>query len=197
MGSELGQLHHELSQQLMWLHSKWAEYRALYGHSAETVQRLNAAAPFFFGILQRILFDDVMLHLARLTDPPTSFGRENLTFQRLPPLVDQRIRRKVERGVKRVLKATEFARDRRNRTIAHCDLPTLRNLHPKRLAHASRLRVGRALAEMARLMNDVESHYEGSEVMYRGISEPGGAQTLLWKLQGERLVRRPKANTEA
>lgn len=189
MGSDLGQIHHELSQQLRWLHTKWQEYRALYGHSAERVQQLNGAAPLFFGILQRIMFDDVLLHLARLTDRATMGGRQNLSFVRLPPLVDSKIQRKVERGVDRVLKAAEFARDRRNRTIAHCDLPTLRNVHPKRLAHASRRRVDRVLDAMAAVMNEIEGHYEKSEVLYRSPSEPGGSQALLWRLQGSRLSR--------
>lgn len=190
MGRELGEIHHELSQQLMWLNSKWQEYRALFAHSASRVEQLNGAAPFFFGMIQQVLFNDVLLHLARLTDPSTTAGRHNLTFQRLPALVHPSLRRKVERHLRAVLKKTEFARDRRNRAIAHCDLPTLRRMHPKRLAHASRRRVGQALESMAVLMNAIEAHYEGSEVFYDSPGEPGGAQTLVWKLQGSRLLPR-------
>ncbi len=190
MGTDLGTIHHELSQQLMWLHSKWQEYRALFAHSAARVEQLNRTAPFFFGMIQQVLFNDVLLHLARLTDPPRTGSRENLTFQRLPALVDASLRRQVDRRLRAVLKKTEFARDRRNRVIAHCDLPTLRNLHPRRLAHASRRRVGNALDSMADLMNHIESHYEHSEVFYKAPGEPGGAQTLMWKLQGSRLVPR-------
>ena len=190
MGDDLGTIHHELSQELVWLNSKWQEYLDLFAHSQSRVDQLTDAAPFFFGMIQQVLFNDVLLHLARLTDPPSTGGRQNLTLQRLPPLVKASLRRRAERRLRAVIKNTEFARDRRNRVIAHSDLPTLRKQHPKRLAHASRRRVRQALEGMATLMNEVERHYERSEVFYQSPGQPGGAQTLVWKLQGSRLLPR-------
>jgi hypothetical protein len=63
MGRELGELHHALGNELTYLHLKWKKYCALFGTSPERIDLLNEAAPDFFGKLQHILGDDVLLHL--------------------------------------------------------------------------------------------------------------------------------------
>ncbi|MDE3042969.1 MAG: hypothetical protein KGJ82_20690 [Nitrospirota bacterium] len=69
MGSPLGELYDIISTQVTWVHLKWKEHRALFGTSQERVNFLNEAAPVFFASLQETLWDDVLLHLCRLTDP--------------------------------------------------------------------------------------------------------------------------------
>src|SRR5512144_2855527 len=89
MGPELGQLHYELWNELAWIHAKWKQYHRLYGTSDDTVALLNKTAPSFFYLLGSILLDDVLLHIARLTDPPDLGGHTNLTLQCLPPAVHE------------------------------------------------------------------------------------------------------------
>jgi hypothetical protein len=66
------------------------EYRKLYGESAERVAFLNETAGFFFRVVQDVLWDDILLHIARLTDPPKQGVYENLTLLRLPSLIDDK-----------------------------------------------------------------------------------------------------------
>ena len=179
MGSELGQLHYELWNELAWVHAKWREYRHLYGTDEATIAILNAAAPAFFYFLGAILFDDVLLHLTRLTDPPEYRGHARLTLRRLPGLIpDPVLRAKAEDLLKVVLTRTDFARDRRDRRIAHRDLLTVRGSHPAPLAHASRQNVEDALASMRNLMNEVESTFENSTTVFEGFISSGGADWL-------------------
>src|SRR5262249_16908021 len=83
MGTDVGAAYFDLYNTLSWLHVKWQQYRQLFADETH-VDVLNQTAPMLFGSLQRTLFDDVMLHLARITDAPTMMGRENLTVQMLP-----------------------------------------------------------------------------------------------------------------
>ena len=92
MGDTLGCQFHALWQEVAWLYSKWAEYLELFGTSPFRVELLNSAAPGFFRIVQDTLWEDTILHIARLTDRPESFGKANLTIRRLPGLVDDAIR---------------------------------------------------------------------------------------------------------
>src|SRR6266850_7702074 len=92
MGEELGRIYNALSNELTWLHVKWNLYRQLYAKSQKRLDLLNQAAGNFFGVLQRTLMDDVLVHLGRLTDSPRIAGRENLTIRRLPSIVPETLR---------------------------------------------------------------------------------------------------------
>lgn len=179
MGEELGQLYYELYNELAWLHSKWQQYRELFGRNKELIDLLNKAAPYFFWLLQHTLLDDILLHLARLTDPPQSMGRDNLTMRRLPPLItDSASRAKLEAALKQVLHNCDFARKWRNKQLAHIDLATKRA--PELLPPRTRKSVEDALAAMRRLMNSLAKHYGLAEVAYElGIGDLGGADRLV------------------
>ena len=91
LGPELGAVYNVLSTDLFWLHAKWEQYRLLFAKSERRIELLNETAGYFFRIIQGTIFEDVVLGLARLTDPiHTGRGQkqqENLTLRRLPSLV--------------------------------------------------------------------------------------------------------------
>jgi len=173
MGGLLAELHYAL-----WM--KWKEYRALYGTNPETIDLLNQAAPAFFHHLQSVLWEDVLLHLCRLTDPVKSAGKDNLTLACLPAAITEPpIQRKVQSLVEIAQQKTAFARDWRNRRLAHKELPPT-SQEPVSLALASRRHVEEALAAIRDAMNCIENHYENSPVRYEDVIEPlGGAASLL------------------
>ena len=123
MGPELGALFHTLSSELTWLHWQWRQYRILFGDKKSRLDLLNQSAPFFFGTIQLVLFEDTLLSLARLVGPTKSAGKPNLTVQRLPELVGViHDADRVEELVQNAVSAADFAVDWRNRRIAHRDL---------------------------------------------------------------------------
>lgn len=95
MGKRLGTIYYRLWNECAWLHWKWREYETLYGTNSSRIELLNHAAPGFFRIVQDTLWEDVLLHIARLTDPPKVASRETLTLRALPPLVDAAVRSHV------------------------------------------------------------------------------------------------------
>lgn len=86
LGPVAGPIYNALHDQVTDLHAKWEQYRVLYVESDEHVKVLNEAAPYLFGVLQDVLWKDVVLHIAKFMDPATSPGkgvRENLTLAAL------------------------------------------------------------------------------------------------------------------
>jgi hypothetical protein len=180
MGSELGAIYNSLWQQLAWLHSKWAEYVELFGTRESRVSLMNEAAPRFFRIVQDSLWDDVLIHVARLTDPPKSAGRANLTIQRLPLLVEIAVKAEVEAKIAAALTRCGFARDWRNRRIAHgdyeleLDIPGANPLTP-----TSRQMVREALESLCDVINAVGLHYLDTTNFFDSGSSHSGALSLL------------------
>jgi|SRR2546425_256293 len=185
MGAPLGELHFSLSNEVTWLHLKWKDYRALFAHSQGRIDLLNEAAPDFFGNLQRTLWEDVLLHLCRLTDPLKSMGRDNLTILQLPLLIEEiGLREQVKSLVTLAGAKTQFARDWRNRRLAHLELPDFDGTDSIPLAAASRQHVEDGLAAIRQAMNGVEVHYQDSPVSYEhSIEALGGVDSLLAYLE--------------
>jgi hypothetical protein len=115
MGNELGEVFHNLMQEAAFLHLKWNEYLALFGTGPERVDLLNKAAPGFFHLVQDSWWDDLLLHVSRMTDD----RNDVLTVKRLPRLVQVAIRDEVHARLGVFDKAAKFARDLRNLHIAH------------------------------------------------------------------------------
>lgn len=185
MPAPLGELHYVLSNEVTWLHIKWNDFLSLFGSEAETLELLNQTAPHFFHDLQRMIWEDVLLHLCRLTDPPRSAGRSNLTLrQMLPHISDAALKTEAGSLIDAAEYKTKFARDWRNRRLAHRELPPLDGQMAQPLATASRQHVEDALAPIRDVMNRIESHYENSTTGYQLTIEPlTGVRSLLFYLE--------------
>jgi HEPN superfamily AbiU2-like protein len=180
MGADLGELYDALWQQLAALHRKWEEYVILFGSKPERVELLNKAAPAFFRIVQDSLFEDVLLHAARLTDWPKTGGKPNLTIRRLPEAVaDLNVREAAAVAVAKAVSATDFCRDWRNRHIAHKDLDLAYGAGAEPLLPASREKVALALKALSDALNVVAQHYLDTTTFFELGGSLRGAESLL------------------
>jgi hypothetical protein len=183
MGSELGDLFFRLSNECVWLHWKWEEFVALFGTNLQRIELLNKSAGAFFRIVQDTLWESVLLHIARFMDSLQSIGKDNLCLPRLVSLVSAPVRADVQKGVEECQAKCEFARDWRNRRIAHRDLAlALRDRSAVRLKLANEEIVEEALESIAAVLNTVQRHYQGSTIIYR-VEPPGNTRSLLHLLQ--------------
>ena len=180
MGPDLGPVFHALWNEVAWLHEKWQEYCELFGTRASRIELMNEAAPMFFRIVQDSLFEDILIHITRLTDPPKSCGKENLTICRIPSLLsDQQARANVKELIDVASQKAAFCRDWRNRHIAHTDLDLALKEGAKPLEAASRQEVKKALEAISNVLNSIETHYTGKETCFGGDTRPGGAVGLI------------------
>jgi hypothetical protein len=193
MGSELGAVYNELWQQLAWLHGKWDEYAELFGTNQSRVELLNEAAPRFFRTVQDTLWDDVLIHIARLLDPPKSAGRDNLSFLRLAPLVDAAIKPEVDSRITIALSACAFARDWRNRRIAHGDFRlAMQTPGVAPLTPTSRQMVREGLESLCAVINAVGLHYLDTTNFFDAAGSNGGALQLLHVIDAGLTAKRER-----
>jgi hypothetical protein len=204
LGEELGSLYHALWNELAWLYSKWDEYVELFGSKPSRIELINKAAGHFFKIVQDSLWEDSLLHIARLTDPSKSAGRENLTIKKLPGLItDETFKKHLSELVVVAVEKADFCRDWRNRHIAHKDLGLAMKTGAEPLKAASRAKVKEVLSAISDVLNAVSGHYMDSTTAFEGIGGSGGAVSLLYVLDDgirtdeERNERRKVGNYRA
>lgn len=196
MGEPLGLLFHALWQEVAWLHRKWDDYVTLFGTKPSRVELLNKAAPLFFGVVESVMWEDTLLHIARLTDSPSMGKRANLVIQRLAPLIDHTASKKrIKELTTKAETASAFCRDWRNRRFAHLDLDHALDRSAKPLPVASRAKVKLALAAIGAVLNGVALHYMDSTISFKPRRRLGRAESLLYivdddiRVEGERRER--------
>ena len=184
LGLELGTFYHALQNEVTWVHAKWLEYRKLYAGSEKRIDLLNEVAGFFFRVVQDVFWEDVLLHIARLTDPQKSAGKSNLTIYRLAELIPvPNVAEDVRQLVQVAAGKCAFAREWRNRHLAHRDLDlAMEDKHATPLPGVNRQAVTEALGGIAAVLNRVESHYFDSEVAFGHFLAHGDADTLVHQL---------------
>lgn len=183
MGQELGVGFYVLHIELIELHVLWQQYRQLFGDTADTVQLLNRTAGLFFKIVQDELWDSVLLGVSRMTDPPATGKNKNLTVQSLPLLItDPVLRVEAQLLCAKAVAEAAFAREHRNKRIAHQDHNYLSNRNSSALSGISRAAVESMLAALRGVLNHLENHFRDSTVMYENFVDDSGARLLVNKL---------------
>jgi len=182
MGPELGTWFHALWNDLVWVNLKWQEMGALYAQPPERLDLLNYVAPHFFRELQDIIWRDVLLHLARMTDPPKSVGKRNLTIQALPELIhdDDSLAAELSALIEDAIRQSEFVTHWRNRRLAHNDVALKLKQPAKPLPLASRADVDNALNAIGRVLRRLYAKYfPSSELMFGPVPIHGGVDALI------------------
>jgi hypothetical protein len=192
-GPILGPVYHELYNEVVWLHAKWLEYRKLYAKSEKRIALLNETAAFFFFTIEAVLRENVLLHIARLTDPPVQGKFRNLTLRRLPDLVtDKVLADDLQKLVAESLDRCKFARDLRDKQIAHSDLSFAVDVQATPLPGVSRQIIEDALASFRKIMNRLhEAYFQETEVAFNHFITGSGADALVCHLaEGVRSDKR-------
>lgn len=123
-GEQAGEEFYHLKNSFIETLHLWQAYRSLFGLRRERVALLNDGSGSIARIMDRAMFDSVVLSLCRLRDPAASGPRgrlANLTLERLgrslePPSADwPQLLSEVERCGERLVAL-------RNKSLAHADL---------------------------------------------------------------------------
>jgi hypothetical protein len=200
MGVPLGEIYSELWQEVARLFTKWQEYVELFGTKESRIHLMNEAASDFFGKLQDSGFRQVLLDIACVTDAAKIGKKENLSVRALPDLIaDQELKKRVSTLVNEALEKAQFARDWRNRHLAHRDLElALGKAEAKPLEEASREKTWTALRALGAVLDEVSQHYEQSPTAWEidaGIY--AGALSLLHVVDdGVRVERERRKRLE-
>lgn len=183
MGRDLGESFYEVWQEVARLHSKWSEYKFLYGDSEERINLLNKSASSFFRIVQDMFWESTLIQLCRLTDPPKSSGKRNLTISLFNELVEDSIKMETSNLVDKAKEKTKFCRDWRNRRIAHRDLSLYTNQECLPLEKANIRKVDEAMGAIVNVINKLEKHYENTYTSFNAGGPIAGASSLTYILE--------------
>jgi hypothetical protein len=122
LGKEFGEVCYHVLNEWCDLYLTWNQFKNLFCRSPERVELLSKAGAGFFYNVDRHFFSSMMLALCRLSDRPSTAGRENLTVKLFPNCMDSNNRvARMTALLDQVEKSTAFARDWRNRRISHND----------------------------------------------------------------------------
>jgi len=181
-----------LFQEVFWLGAKWTEYRILYGSGKDTVDLLNRTAGYLFLIVQDTLWDDLLLHIARLTGPIKSMGKDNLTVRRLPDLIDdQALRLDLSRRIESCLHQAAYVSDHRSKRLAHHDLAMALNDGAKELTGVSGVMIGQTVEALQDIIRVVYGHYTDTHFIFDTNLQSHNSDALIYALMQLESSRQP------
>jgi len=184
LGKEFGQIFYLLHNELVWLFVKWQQFQNLYETSIERIDIMNKTAPFVLRIIQITLWESIVLNIARLLDPPATSGKPNLSIKQLAQFIDDKSKlEKVNELIANAETFVSFARDWRNRQIAHRDLDLALNTSIKSLPEVNKEDIDNSLKAIKDVFNYFHHTYFNTTFYYDMGSYTGDAGNLLHYLQ--------------
>ena len=164
-----------LCQEVASLHSKWQFYLGLYA-GEEDRRLLSELASGSFGIIEESLRLDMTMSICRLSDPPGTEPKLNLSVKALA--------RKCQEVdgltdlVDDFAQACKPVRKHRNKLLAHRDVNTTINPQDNPLEPIGRTQIDTILDLAGRILNVVYRHFTNLELTF-APSLIGGADTLV------------------
>jgi hypothetical protein len=188
MAGKLGSLFSALWDEVVRLHVHWGQFVELFGGISGRIEIMNRTAPRFFVLTERLLWNEALLSISRLTAHHKSAGKPILTVRRLPELIeDAQLRSAVEKKISALVVKAAAANTWRNRRIAHTDLLLALDRPTEPLPVVTREAIEEWLAALADVMNTVELPYTNGTTAYsHSISTHGARELLFWLRDGLR-----------
>ena len=185
LGHDFGCLLNSLYNEISWLTFKWIEFVELYGTKESRFEIMNKTAPFFFSTMQKVLWENLLLGVARITDPPETKGKRNTTLRAVGlHIEDEQFKIEFEKEISEILNESGFCRDWRNRWIAHMDYELSINRDSAvPLKTANRLKFRTVLERIQALYNKISLKYLNSSTPWDMLSSHSGTVSLLYRLE--------------
>lgn len=183
MGHEFGSVFYSLSNELVSLTSKWNEYKTLYENQSR-VELLNKAAPYFAFLVQNVLWENIILNIAKITDHVKKGNDKSVTLLLLNGyLKDREFQKYIKPKLTKVVKTAGFSRELRNQWLAHKDFNRAIGQSGITLKWPNAKMINEFLSSSYELMNAFEQKYLGSTTMYELSDHSGGSLSLLYKIE--------------
>ncbi len=182
MGFELGAIFNRIHNEVIYIHAKWNEFESLFGTDPIRIDLMNKIAPRFFYHYQNLLLENILLGITRITDSKKTRNkkdRERLTIHWLTSLIEVPLRGEIKKDIANINTETLFARNWRNRKIAHIEKDLALNKNHDPLPPATRDKLTKALSSLRKMMNKIQLHYFEQEFMYQESESLQGYHLLL------------------
>ena len=179
MPSEVAAQFDPLFKEILWLTSKWSEFNKLYAADKETIELINRSAGYFFVIVQDTMWDDLLLHLARLSGPEKSMGKANLSIFQIATTVEiEPLKTKLKTMLKERDTVFSFTDDHRNKRLAHHDLGVAIE-GVSSIPGSSRLQIRKAIEFLQKFASAIYEHYADTTFVWNNLHNTHDANRLL------------------
>jgi len=124
--SDLENLLNAVNKQVIQLSYRWKIFCQLFDSGQDNIELLNKSGSNVFELFQRLVLDDAMISLSRLTDPEKSSGNENASVRNLLEKAKSHLKistvTEVEAQITELDNYVLSIRKHRNKALAHSDL---------------------------------------------------------------------------
>lgn len=186
-----------IKQDVFRLRYAWANFRYLFASEKKTVDVLNAVGPGFFGMAQRLMLDDVILRICRLTDPAANRNQENTTLKRLLQATGWETSDPAKHALflsktRSADAASKDCRDHRNKRISHADLQHSQKAFG--LPDATMKMIDGAVTAIEQFIRDINYElHPGVEQSFQIIDGDRDVKQLMYHLENRASLKRPDA----
>lgn len=156
LGDSLGRAYYSIKNDYINTLVYWRLYRSLFGSAPEVVSLLNQTSGFFFGSIQAVLFEMILLRISRFSDRPAhgKIRSANLSLSRLAQDSPDAFRDELEAIFRECKDKCEAIVRQRNKKIAHLDFDVVALGEP--IPGVSR----RAVSEYLKVIGDFLYRFE-------------------------------------
>lgn len=194
LGIDFGSMLFALYNEIIWLTFQWIEFKELFGTKESRIELMNEVAPFFFFAIQKVLRENLMLGISKITDPVKSCGKRNTTINAIPMFIkDNNFKNELEKDIKEILDYSSFCRDWRNRWIAHLDYELAthkQNAKPLELTTRQKLKF--TIEKLQDFYHKIESKYFNSRTGFEFLSSHNEVIFLLHAIENGQYFSKMK-----
>jgi hypothetical protein len=155
-GPEYAKLHDEVAE-LHWL---WKNYCKMFVDSKTDFELLNSYMPGFLALTYNSTVRCAIAAICKLTDPPKSLGKTNLSFKHLrgvvKPMANTKQLAALDADIKALYSEADKLRDYRNKKLIHLDLHTALT-QAKLLPKNIRETINKVLTLLAKILNSIRT----------------------------------------
>lgn len=180
--SDLESVFKAVNGQVIQLSLRWKIFCQLFDSGPENIKLLNKSGSNVFGLFQRLVLDDVMISLSRLTDPEKFSGNENASIRNVVAeartFLSANTIAEVEVLIKELDNHVLNVRTHRNKALAHSDLSHALNVSA--LPSVTYDELEKAMKTLQEIVNKVSSETLRWTTHYDPIIQYGcGGDSLL------------------
>jgi hypothetical protein len=165
----IAEVFQRLWNEVCFLHANWRLYIDLFAND-DAVAVVNDMAPAAFTLIERSLRHDIVMAFGRLTDPPESMRKPNLSLERLiadlQPHLPGSLHTSLVTKLQSIRSQLQPVKEVRNRTIGHTDFQTAIGTHPQPLPRLTRSHFEDSANLIGDLMNDIDVHFRETETAF-------------------------------
>jgi hypothetical protein len=186
MGPEFGSLFQFLYNEITWMTVKWLQFKELYSKSEDRIKLMNQSAPFFFFTIQKVLWEDSILGIAKIAvDPSKTSGYENANLKALGEIIDdQKTRNDYLNKLKPIEENANKCKQARNKLIAHFDYQaSLSQQKEPFFKEISKQEIEDLVEGIHQLYNMVSRKYLGRETVFNLVGHTVDTDKLFFKIE--------------